>query len=351
VPEYPVGIATYAALVDFSSGAGEGVGETYQRILTDASGYATFTPFADHAALGPEVSSTAIVVLPPLDVDGDGILEYSGGDRLFDLRALADPSPDVILDAGYTAALAVRASTIGRLTGAAASNPVEAVVGTSETLYVAFNLPIADAPAVRVTDELGNALAAQPQVTVSGDTLAIAFGADPLMPGREYHLQIRATSRVGDRVVVGDFVAPFFTRGLQPAIGGTLTRFGNDLRLEMSEPIGGVTPLGGGDCVVYVEYDLNGTAVLGDYPAELGAASCFPVLTSYEPDPLGPAGYSGYTRYWQISLPTDAVGNPLPSGTRIHLLFSRAVSASARMEKPDGTPVPDVTGPTVLVLP
>lgn len=348
VPQYSVGLLSFVEYIDFSTGSGVGRGESLTQVTTDVDGNAVFAAFPDYYAMGPGVSSNIVVLLPPRDAEGDGIFEYSGGDRLFNMRALADPTPDVILDAGYTTALTVRASTISRWVAGAPAG-AEAVLGINDSIHVAFSLPISDAEVV-LTDEDGVVTAPAPTLTYYQDAIEIGFAA-PLAPGREYNLSLHATSTLGERNLSIDLGAPFFTRGVAEVTVTSKTRDINTLVLEFSEPIGGTGTLAGGNCVVYVDADLDGLGAVGDTNGELGHPTCSIMMSPVEPNPPGVVTASGYTRYWSMTLPTVGLGVPLPSGTQLHLLFENAESAAARMKYADGTAVPSFTGARAIAIP
>lgn len=358
VPNYPVTIQTFPQWVDLSTGTAESVGEIVTTATTDGSGYARYDAFPDHFGMGPEVVDAGVVLLPPLDADGDGVLEFGGGDRLFNFRSLTDPTPDVVLDAGFTVDLQVRASTISSLSFGG-TNPVAPVISNNDPVHVSFNLPIRDDVEVILTDEDG-APVERPSPVISDDTLTIPFDSTPtLLAASEYNIQIHAVARVGDRLVSGDFAGAFFTRSLEnqvTVVNATRDPATQLVTLEFSEPIGLGNPgsqstLSGQNCVLFFAHDLDGSGSIGDAANELTSPACSVVLQSAEPDPPGLPGLSGYSRLWQFTAPTDSVGNPLPPSTPVHVLFSRVPTEASRVERADGRPVPDFTASAAIPLP
>lgn len=358
VSGYPVILRTFAQYIDLSSGIASSRGETVATATSDQNGYASLAAFPDFVGMGPSVNDSVLVLLPPLDADADGVFEYGGGDRLFAARTLSDPTPDVILSAGYTTQLQIRASTIPLLAGQGGSSPSAAVLGISDAVHIAFNLPIQDDVAVTVTDEQGTPVATMPGLSVRDDNLTVNFGAAPLMPGNEYNITVHAIAAVGERMVTGDFAAPFFTRAINDTV--TVTAISRDpatqqVALTFSEPIGlgngANNTLNGGNSVLFFNADLGGAANIGDYPSELGADSGFVALSSAEPDPTGLPGLSGYTRHWTFIAPNNSGGVPLPSNTRVHILWDRVVSNGYRVERPDGTAVANMTDGMSIPIP
>jgi len=361
VSQYSVILRHYVEYVDFSDAVAVEQGEVVMQATTDTSGYATFSEMPDFFGMGPSISDTAIVLLPPLDEDSDGIFEFAGGDRTFYMRALADPTPDVILDSGYTTQLQIRASTIPELTGVGASNPAATVLNINDVIHAAFNLPIdKNLVEITVSDEYGTPVTQIPSISVTSDNLAINFGGDPLLPGNEYNLQIHAVAAVGERLVTGDFAAAFFTPGISEEVTvADIARTGNNVRLEFSEPIGvgngTQASLNGGNCVLFINYDIDGSGLVGDSAMELTNASCDRgspyYLRAAEPNPIGPGGISGYTKYWVFDVPQAPGPVDLPQGTHVHILFSHVGSAGSIVERPSGVPVDDFTQGTQISLP
>ncbi len=360
VSQYPLTLRHYAEYVDFSDGMPLEQGEVVMQASTDTSGYATFADLPDFYGLGPSISDTVIVLLPPLDADTDGVFEFAGGDRNFYMRDLADPTPDVILDSGYTTQLQIRASTIPELAGAGATNPAATVLSINDVIHAAFNLPIENSVEITVSDEYGTPITQLPSISVTGDNLAINFGGDPLLPGNEYNLHIHAVAAVGERLVTGDFYAPFFTPGISEEVTvANIARSGNRVELEFSEPIGvgngTASTLNGANCVLFINYDIDGSGLVGDGPMELTNASCdlgSPYyLRSAEPDPVGPGGASGYTKYWIFDVPQAPGPVDLPQGTHVHILFSHVSNAGKIVERATGVQVEDFTQGTQVSLP
>jgi hypothetical protein len=344
VSGYPVGIEVQVQFVDFATGVPDAEGQIFQQVQTDPDGYAIATGLPDFFALG-SATDAVLVFLPPYDGDGDGVPEFPGGDAVFNLRSL-DPTPDVVLDEALAATLTVRASTIGRLSGAAGET--EAVLQTTDSVHVTFNLPIRPQVTVELSDEQGAPIDVPgANIAVRDDTLSIALSGLGLAGGAEYNLALHAVAAVGDRQAVGDFAAPFFTVPPMATVSasGTMRDGAQLVTLAFSEPVGGLgTSLTGGDCVVYFAFDINGANGQGDYPNELGSASCDVQLFPAEWDPPGLPGGSGYTTRWQFYAPVQpGSGAPLPGGTGVHFLFDRVVSAPAVMQRADGRAVQNLT--------
>lgn len=342
VDGYEVAAYTTVEWVDYSGGAGVAVGERVVVATTDADGYAAFAGLPEYFRI-PSVNDALILALPPYDDDGDQAWEFAGGLHVFNMLALADPTPDVILDPAYLTSLTIQASTISAFEGGGQPTLIDAF----DPVYIKFNLPIdPNGSTAWVWDEDGTALGA-PQIDITGDTMRLDFPG--LSVGAEYNLAVHAVSSVGDRLVEADFAAPFFTRNPTDAVTVSATRSGGTLRLTFSEPVGtgdpGLNSFGGGNCVIFWNYDLGGAALpIGDYPGELGNSECYNTGTFYavEPDPTGPVGQSGYTTMWELPIATDAVGSILPTGAQLNLIFSRIVTPSMRLQRADGRAVQDI---------
>ncbi len=349
VSMYTVSATSLAQYVDLSSGTGVGTGQVSITATSDANGYLTFQGMPDFYTLPPTVNDWVTFLLPPYDANGDTIYEYAGGVQQLTLRSLRDPTPNIILDDAYSTSLSIRASNIGQLSGAPGTGGSAAVLGISDTIHVSFNLPVQNTATVNITDERGNPINKSPSISIVDDNLTIAFGSDPLLPGEEYNIHIHAVAAVGDRLVTGDFVASFFTRGLGADITATATRDTNDrVFVTFSEPVGypttGAISLSGGNCVVFFNTDLNAAGGVGDAPNELTGPSCNIQLLSAEPDPIGPVGRSGYTKHWEFTAPKLSDGTTsIAAGVSTHLLFTRIGNAAWLIERPDGTPIGDMS--------
>lgn len=354
VDGYTVTLRHFVEYVDFKSGLGESRGEVVMQATTSPEGVASFAGFPDFFGLGPEVNDTVVAHLPPLA--GGAGYDYPGGAQLFNMRTLADPTPDVILDPAYTTSLAVRASTIQQLVTGLGPATHATVVEINSTVHVKFNLPIRDDARVTVSDELGAVLSAAPAVTISDDNIAVSFSNSPLMPGREYNIQIHATSAVSGLDTSYDGAASFFTAPISAEVTvANVTKLSEAAyRLEFSEPIGigngqGVSMAGFGECVAFFDWDIDAAGGIGNYPGERGNPSCWGGSNHYiysaEPDPAGMPGYSGFTRFWEVLTPD------FTAATYVDLIFSRVTSAGYVVERADGRVVSDFAGATAIPLP
>ncbi len=349
VSGYPVGAELQVQYVDYSAGFPDAEGQIFIQTTTNADGYASIAGLPDFFALG-SVNDAIIVFLPRHDADGNGIFEFPGGDTSFNLRSL-DPTPDIILDGNLATSLTVRASTIPRLVSAGAGAP--AVLQTSGQIYVTFNLPIQNSVVVTMTDEQGGAISVPTSaLAIADDTLVISLGGLGLTNNSEYNMHIHAVAAAGDRFVIGDFAASFFTVSTDPNVSVTSQTRDAGTQLVVvtfNEPVGfgnvgSNSTLSGGNCVVFFGFDINGANGQGDFVNELGATSCNVSFSSNEWDPPGQPTLSGYSTRWQFTAPTQSPGGePIPGGITVHLLFDRVVSSGSVAERADGRAVQNLT--------
>lgn len=347
VSDYEIAVE-YIQHVDYSSGAGVGLGKAVASGTTDTSGYVTFN-LPNYQLMGSGVNGTVVALLPPRDGDGDGIYEYTGGDRTFDLRNLNDPSPDIILDANYTTTLQVMTSNVRSLQSSPPpGSDSPSVLMPNGAVHVKFNLPIENDVTVTVSDEFGTPVSQTPNVSVSGDNLTINFNSNALPAGEEYNVTVHAIANVGGRTLTGDFYGPFFTPGTNPTVSAVITFHdpaNENVTVEFSEPVGyptaGTIMLSSPNCVLFFNANLGGDATIGDYANERNATSCSVALVSDEPTPTGLAKRSGYTKYWRFTAPLSAAGTPL-SNTLVDFLFGRVPSESRVIEDASGQPVGDI---------
>ncbi len=357
VANYDVGFATSFQWVDFSYGYPNQEGAQNFALKTDVDGFATVPNIPDYWGLGQSVNDAVFITLPPLDADGDGVYEFAGGTKIFNMRSLADPTPDVVLTPNFANTLYVEASTIHALVGGGFGSVVQpAVIMPSDPIYVKFNLPIEN-QVVEVTavDENGNAVTPPPSTTVTDDTLKISFSS--LLVGAEYNVSIHVVTSVGNVSLEGDFAAPFFTENPAATVTAMAMRLpSGNIRITFSEPVGTGSPgtnfLSGGQCVLFFNFDLDSSGLpIGNTPGELGNPDCEGGRPFYsvEVDPVGPVGQSGYSSVWEFPPPLP-MGMPLPGGTPLHIFFSHVVDPHYRIERPDGRPVADFTGSTAIFL-
>jgi hypothetical protein len=358
VGQYPVTLEHHLEWVDYRGDLPTARGSVLLDAVTDGGGYATFTGLPDLAALSPALDDAATLTLPPRDLLGDGVYEFPGGEVELALRSLGVPALDVVLRTEYPTTLSVVSSNVPQLAGAGAAGAVPGIIATDGVVEVTFNQPILPSVGVAVADELGDPIGLVPAVTVTGAHLAIDFGAAPLTAGREYNLVLHAVAAVGVARPVGDFAAAFFTPASSAAVTvAKIARDGaNRVDLEFSEPIGTGQPVslsGETGCVTFFNAnlaDVNRTNYVGDAPGELGNPSCNGyTLYSNEPDPVGPVGASGYTRFWYFIAPLD-ITTTFPA-TQVHLFFSHVSVGAYVMKRTDGTRVADFTGATVIGIP
>ncbi len=342
VTSYNVAAQTTVEWVDYSNGPGVAMGERIITAVTDNDGYAAIPGLPEYWRLSPTINDGLVVNLPPLDQGSDGIYEYPGGFTVFNLLALGNPTPDVILDPAYTTSLSIQASSIDALSGGGGPS----VLGTTNEAWVKFNLPITQDVGVVVGNEAGQPVSA-PTVEVEGDTLRLGFAG--LSAGAEYNFSIHAVAAVGDHAIEGNFWAPFFTKSVDGQVSiVSATRDGpTTVRVVFSEPIGlgyGVA-LSGSNCVLFFNADLGGASVpVGDVPGEIGNPDCESgrSFSSEEPDPQGPVGLSGFTTRWIFDTYNPYTAGPLGPGTQTYVMFSHIPDPSARPRRVDGTHVNDI---------
>jgi len=346
--------AEYIQHVDYQSGAGVGLGKAVTTGVTDTNGYVTFALPSYHL-MGSGVNATVTVLLPPRDGDADGIYEFAGGDRSFNMRDFNDPTPDIVLDANYTTNLTVVTSTVRSLMSTPPpGGDSPSVLAINAAVHIKFNLPIEADASVSVRDEHGDPVSQTPTISVNGDNLTINFGADPLLPGEEYNVIVHAIAAVGGRTITGDFYGPFFTPGLNPTVSAVITLHDTgtqNVTVEFSEPVGipttGVITLSGAaNCVLFFNADLGGAVSIGDFANERGADTCSVALVSAEPDPTGLSKQSGFTKHWRFTAPLSAGGTNL-SNTAVDFEFERVGSAGMVIEDTSGRPLTNITDVTM----
>jgi hypothetical protein len=347
----PAGIKTFlrtgVEYVDFKDGTPVQQGMIVVDGPTDNSGRVRYEGIPDFAKLAGLVGSGGItdqvrIEVPPFDSNKDGILEFLGTEAVFNVNRLKGSIPTVVLrSSGAPASLTIEAASIAALAGKKGNRVMSSISGP---VYITFNLPLRqDLTELSLSDELGKPVVSPPSPSVTGNVMTINFSG--LKGGAEYNLNLRAFADVEGNLVSGYFGAPVFTPGQAAAtVKANLSRDAGDpnrILVTFTEPIGSGTAgqsFTGGNAIIYFDYDIDGTGVKGDAPAERNAGTSNVSMIISEVNPPGPAGLSGLSSHWYFTLPQDSMGNPLPSGTAFDLLFSRASFAT---ERAGGKLVPD----------
>ncbi len=321
---------------------------------SDSEGRAQFDGLPDYWSLGANVDDTVILTVPPLDYDGDGIYDFPGNE--YPLSALHSNGPDrtIVLSSGFQQSLTILSSNVAALE-TNGNLTVPSVIAPDDSIRVVFSLPVdQDSLLVRVLDEAGENTI-ETSTTLSGRTLEISF-ASSLAAGSKFHLQIHATSSIGNQPVSGNFYAPLYTAAAEPPRvtdtdidrDADPSEVNHTILVFFNQPVGPGNPnrtsYSGGYCVVWFNYDLDGTGRIGDIPPEVGSGSCNRagvVFSSAEKTADMPgARLSGFSSVWRISFPQDPQF-PATSGGQLQLLFSGVTDTSRIFSTPDGHVVPD----------
>jgi len=325
---YAVTAKASVQYIDFSSGSATARGDISRRTVTDAEGYGVITPLPEFAEL-TGTSPLITLYLAPRDENSDGIYDYGGGIRSFNLLSLSDPTPDIILNDAFDDSLHVVTSTF--------SNTGPVVIQNSDDIDIKFNLPIHLSSSATLLDEQGNVLEKQPTVSVKDDNMTVALAGAELETGSEYNLTVYAVAKIGDGAISTNFNGTFFTAS-SPADFSILETFrenDNRVNITFSEPLGGVSSV----CVNRYTVDIDASGSIGDYVNETGSPDCNSRLMRDEPS-SGPMGLSGYTKYWYLEIPNFTEGSRLPEGTMVYLNFSNATESLRTFELET---VPDLT--------
>jgi len=340
--------------VDFHSGSAHAEGLVVVEGATDNSGRVGFAGLPDFQRLAGLVGTGGIpddvwVRIPPFDSNKDGALDFMGKEVLFHLSRLNESIPTIVLSSDLSPTkLTVTAASIAALAGISGNRMLTSVSGP---VYVTYNMPIRqDLTEVSLYDESGKPVVSTPTPSVSGNVLTINLPG--LKGGAEYNLNLRTFAEVESAPLESFVGAPIFTPGQAgTTIKATLSHDAgnpNKILVSFNEPIGpGIANknLTGGNAVIYFDYDIDGSGVKGDAPGERGATSSNIAFSSGEVDPPGPAGMSYLSSYWSFTLPLDSLGNPLPPGTALDILFSNATFS---IQRPTGAAVPDLKN---LIIP
>lgn len=266
----------------------------------DSNGVLTFNgvPSAEE---GARISSTYTVYISPMDTNSDGIPDVDGSVTPFQAATLLTGGNSGVYEAttiqlpatAPASGLAVKYSSLASIqTGDL--RPLQNMVRPGDSIYVTFNQPIQPGSLlVTFTDEYGKeSLPVTKNLGGANSFLSISPGQTSV--GKEYNLYIRAVAASdGSRF---ERSVPFFVGDSSsiPAIAVDTIRYqesgSNNNRIDAGERVyinfnQVMTYLTNntynGQLQVYVDYDLNGSNVIGDATGEKGGYpkySGFPVI-------------------------------------------------------------------------
>jgi Carboxypeptidase regulatory-like domain len=323
-----------------------------------SNGLVTFTDLPDYWALGGKVNDLVTITVPPYDADLDGYYEYPGGTFTYNILALSNPQPTMVLqtDGDYPTSLAIVASNIADLEEWVSTTFVPDTIDSVGPITVLFNMPVQqDSLSVEVWSEDGNTSFGS-SFTLSGRSLTIQFptALPTALSGAEYNLLISAVAETGDRLLYGAFNAAFFVLDPANTDGVTATVVKDDASdplnlktiITFSEPVGFGSPgtsLNLSNSIIYFGVNNIGPNTgTGDDSGEWGFGSSHITLTPAEPTPDHPAGatLSGYNTTWTFQMPLLNGGGTMPQGIPLYLAFDQVTSSTRIVRRANGQPVP-----------
>lgn len=334
--------------VDLKAGTVQPRGSVVVEAAANASGLLTFLGMPDYSKLAGLVGSGGIsdvvrVRIPPLDMDQDGRFDFLGMEESFAVNKLKGSIPTIVLSSpNKQNKLLIEAASVAALAGKTGNRLITGTA-VSGTIFAAFNHPILpNETEIILYNELGVPLVSAPEKNINGNLLSITVKG--LKEGAEYNLHLRTFAKVEGTMLEGNFGAPFFTPTQKPVTAALSRDTGtvNRILVTFSEPVGtgfADKHLSGANSVVFFDYDINGTGVIGDAPAERKASSSNVALNIAEVEPPGPAGKSGIATTWYFDLPLDILNNPIPANTPLDLALSRS---SLAVQRGSGKLVPDI---------
>lgn len=302
-------------------------GLTVVEAVSDAAGLLAFKGLPDFARLAAldgqgGITDKVQIWVPPADTDGDGLFDFLGTSRTFQVNSIDAVVPTVALTSSVTQ-LQIVATSIPGLNGQPGTRVLPSAAGP---FFVAFNLPL-DQGLTSATLYDGDGLAVEaPTLNIDGTLLTLNF--TNLVEGQEYNINLRAVATTSGSPVEKTFATPFFV----PTVDGVevtaaLSRPDSASALvdvTFNLPVGTGSPSQNTLPVVFFDYDIDGDGSKGNFPGEVGAATSNINLTAVEEDPPGAVGLSGFTRTWRFGLPS-VIDGLVPSGTTVQLhLANRA---------------------------
>lgn len=333
---------------------------------TDVDGNATVEGLPDVWSLPPslEAAGGVVVHVDPVDSDADGVVDWAGLTRTLSGRELRENGrhTTIVLSRPINSALAGIASNVAGLLGRTAA---PSVLEAGEPVRFVLNKPIdRESVVVDLRDETGESSVVSTLVVSGSENILEIGSATGLDAGREYNLSLRMQALDVTPLDVLEVSSPFFVRDVRDRAITVTGRFvdtnedgqwgtGTDeVRIELSTPLG--RPLANPAFVteLFMDLDLNGTSTVGDATGELprnGVDYPAPiVLNAAEPLPANGSGRSGFTRYItarRVSLPTPLT-NPAGS-VAFEVRFVAERNGGRIIATPGGRDVPVVLSGTL----
>ncbi len=327
--------------------------------VSDASGDVTIEGLPDVWALPPSLAGAGSVVvhIDPVDVDGDGVIEWAGVTRSYSGATLRQNGRlvTIVLARPVQAGLQPIASNVAGLLG---RSTAPSVLEAGEPVRIVLNKAVdRESVVVDLRDEKGETILVSTLVVSGYENILEIGAATGLDAGREYNLSLRMQAQDVTPLDVLEIASPFFVRDVRDraitATGRLVDRngdgewgTGNDqVQIELSTPLG--RPLASPAFTVefYVDADLNGSMTVGDATGELPANGVdYPapiIVQAAEPSPANGAGRSGFTRYLAPRGMVLPVGLTNPAGSlSFEIRFKAERNGGRIIATPGGRDVP-----------
>lgn len=336
---------------------------------TTADGIATFTGLPSLEALALYGAQVTVLV-SPVDVNADGIIDYVGTSDRRDASWLVTHGGRYTLTLdppGETSALAPIAGNVGSLFNNGVPRPGDSVVAAGEPVRVVFNQPLDPASVITNIFEEDGETAVGASASVQNGNVLLVTPTSALQPGQKYFVSISAlaqgTVSGNQRVqLAGAFFVPATGSSIEvvPNELVMLDRDGNGLlspgdvvELTLTSAIG----LGEGQVGAsvwfpgYFNSDLDGTGA-GDSLGEWGSGRPFHV-EAMETVPPSPFRVTGFTRHFRFVMPSvGAVPYGFTPQTTIPYAFHLDGSEPGyrTLLTPAGAPTPRVEGNFTVTL-
>lgn len=314
----------------------QGKGILGVNLVSGATGIVALKGLPDYAKLAGLMGLTGLsdlvrITVAPIDADHNGVYESLGLARNLNINSESNVPVLVIPQQGDS--LAIVATNIPALDGKEGNK----VLPAAGPLTITFSQTIDGSLTEATLRDEGGALVTDP-VSISANGTLLSLGFSGLNAGQEYNLNLTVVTTEG---VTKSYAAPFFIKPdpnvkIVPDMKAHETDASRVI-VTFSEVIGTgtVENLYG----VFYDFDFNNSGVVGDASGELGSLTTSYYLKNAEVDPTGPVGKSGYTRNYELQLPSVG-GQPLPAGTQVVFDFSVSAKPVTRIS---GETVPEIT--------
>ncbi|MDF1562604.1 MAG: carboxypeptidase-like regulatory domain-containing protein [Deltaproteobacteria bacterium] len=311
------------------------------------------------------------VVIGPVDLDGDGQIDYQGTADSRSAQWLLTHGGRFTIELpppGGSTSLSALASNVGSLLNGGLPRPGDSVIGLNGPIRVVYNQPLDEGSLVAtVFDDEGRAVVESTAEVREGNVVQVTPNA-PFSEGRKYHVLIdvraagttaaasksRLSGSFFTAAPAGDVIIGTNYRMIDNNGNGLLDAFDViEITLNQEIGLGNRPPSGNYWFPFYFNDDLDNSGVKGDFQGEWESNNPIPAY-QLETAPLSPFLSSGFTRTFRLQMPYSprlpAYGLSQNISKPVILNFSGTEPGYVNLVDPQGHPIITPASSEALVV-